>query len=489
MSWARLIIALGLAGCAHSPFAGTWYKHRPLVLRLEPSGVAIFHSTPEQLSSRPMARGTWAESEGQLLVVVPPGGCLGTPNERAEFFSLRFVEGVPQSLRVELVSAGYCPELDAMVAEEYRAAAGSQATAKRPSGDWHKVDTHIAQGTVAELKDNGRFAVLVPRYTQSGTSEGIGYTAVTAGTWSSRADLLEFVDDQHGPCSNPAKTHYRVGAGAGHQATFTPLADSCQAMRDLNATPWTHLPAIADLFDACDGPAADNLVGRWLAPLDPLVRIHPDGSIKVTIDAASLATIMQGSWQADEREGGIAVRIPRGGCAAEPSVLTEYALLPKGAGSLNWAHRLRGCDRFEPLRGQEFRGLVRLSGTGAGSGSWSGDWHPQPPLYWIVAFFPNGQYAIALPRGSETHLLAFGTWLRDGNQVRFQEQAGTCQHSPGESVGSYTIDSGTATGTYRTMRLHKRQDACAMRSPFDGATWLSHLPPPAPDHDTTFDGQ
>lgn len=79
-------------------------------------------------------------------------------------------------------------------------------------------------------------------------------------------------------------------------------------------------------------------------------------------------------------------------------MVTEFRLVPNGIEDLTWAARVHGCERFESLRGQELRGLVRASGSAAGRAlPWSGDWHPLPAPYWIVAFLPSGQYEIGLP--------------------------------------------------------------------------------------------
>src|ERR1044071_1142796 len=108
------------AGCAHDArFTGTWYRPIPRVLRLEPDGAAIFGASPEQALHRPLARGTWAASDGQILVVIPSEGCANAPNARGGFFSLRFIDGAPPRLRVEIVSLGQCLAFDGMVAEEY----------------------------------------------------------------------------------------------------------------------------------------------------------------------------------------------------------------------------------------------------------------------------------------------------------------------------------------------------------------------------------
>lgn len=122
MKGVLLVLLFTAAGCAHDArFAGTWYRPIPLTLRLEPNGAATFDAPRNPSQRRPLARGTWTESDGQLLVVIPPGGCLGTPNARAGFFSLRFIDGhgAPARLRVELVSLDDCRPLAAVVAEEY----------------------------------------------------------------------------------------------------------------------------------------------------------------------------------------------------------------------------------------------------------------------------------------------------------------------------------------------------------------------------------
>jgi hypothetical protein len=421
---------------------------------------------------------------------------VGRPNAHANFYSLHFIEGVRPRLRADLVSSSQCPQLDAIVAEEYTTTPGSGATAGNPVGDWHKVDTHLAQGAVAEFKPDGRYAILVPRYTQSDTSQGIGYTAVTAGKWSGNADMLELEDDQHAVASKEARTsHVRMLAGASNQATMLPLADSRETVRELAASPWTRIPAIADLPDGGEGgPSAGKaaIVGRWRVSLDPVVRLDPDGTVKVALDRAGLdrTPVMRGSWQPGTRdEKGVEVRIGRGDCAAEPTVVTEFRLVPNGVEGLTWAARVHGCERFEPLRGQELRGLVHASGSAAGRAlSWSGDWHPQPTPYWIVAFFPSGQYEIVLPKGDETWILAFGTWSLAGNQLTLHEQAGYCQQRPEDALGTYRINLAPSAAN-RTLRLQKRVDTCAMRAPFDGAAWLPQLPSRAPSRDVTFDGQ
>ena len=255
MRWVVGFLSLALCGCAHDArFVGTWYRAIPLVLRLEPDGAASFEAGRPEAQRRPAARGTWAASDGQILVVIPRGGCVGVPDAGATFFSLRFVspeivspavaspgfvgpgvpEGTPPRLRVELVSLAGCPALETVVAEEYVAAPASQATASRPQGAWRKVDTHIAQGAVARLEEDGRYAILLPRYTQQGTSDGIGYTAITAGSWSSQNDLVELVEAHESWSTGPTRSsHWRWRPDGAHREAWTPQPDTREELRDL----------------------------------------------------------------------------------------------------------------------------------------------------------------------------------------------------------------------------------------------------------------
>jgi hypothetical protein len=428
--------------------------------------------------------------------VIPSEGCIDAPKARGGFFSLRFIDGAPPRLRVELVSRGHCPAFDGIVAEEYVAPPDSRASAGSPVGDWRKVDTHIAQGAVASFKDDGRYAILQPRYTQEGTSQGIGYEAVTAGRWSSHDDVLELADGHLVSCATPSRTsrpHLLAEVGP-QRMTWRPLLDTCEAVRDLAGPGWTRVPDLADGADSRSGAAPDSppVIGRWRIPLDPLVRLAPDGGFAVSLTASGLERVMEGSWQPRAgAEAGVQVRSWRGGCAVEPTLVTEVTFASRAAGTLTSASWVGGCARFAPLRGLELRDLVRVpSGRGDVDSPWAGDWRPRTTLFWIVAFFANGQYAIALPAGNETRILAFGTWLLAGNRLALHEQAGYCQLGPEDGDGSYSVDLGAAAGPQPTLLLRRRDDTCAMRAPLDGAR-ASPWAPDAdhPPHDATFDGQ
>jgi len=491
-----LPVAFVAAACAHDArFTGTWYRPIPLLLRLEPGGAASFGASPEQARGRRLTGGTWAASDGQILVVFP-SECPGAPTARGGFFSLRFIDGAPPRLRVELVSRGQCQAFDGMVAEEYVAAPDSRASARSPVGDWRKVDTHIAQGAVASFKDDGRYAILLPRHTQEGTSQGIGYQAVTAGRWSSHGDVIELADGHLVSCATPSRTsrpHLLAEVGA-QRMTWRPLPDTCEAVRDLAGPGWTRVPDLADGTDSRSGAAPDSppVIGRWRIPLDPLVRLAPDGGFAVSLTASGLERVMEGSWQPRAgAEAGVQMRSWRGGCAVEPTLVTEVTLASRATGTLTPASWVGGCERFAPLRGLELRELVRVSsGRGDVGSPWDRDWRPRAAPFWIVAFFANGQYAMALPVRDESRILAFGTWSLAGDRLALHEQAGYCQRSPGDGDGSYSVDLGAAAGPQPTLLLRRRDDTCTVRAPLDGA----RASPWAPDadhplHDATFDGQ
>jgi hypothetical protein len=172
-------------------------------------------------------------------------------------------------------------------------------------------------------------------------------------------------------------------------------------------------------------------------------------------------------------------------------VVTELALVPQTGGALTSELGIRGCERFEPLRGRELRDLVRVTpGHSDAPSAWAGDWHPRAPLVWIVAFFAGGQYEVVLPMGDETRILAFGTWALAGDQLTLREQAGFCQRRPEDVEGAYTVDLGTGQGAESILHLRRSHDACPLRAPLDGARGSPWIPSgDRPFHDATFDGQ
>jgi hypothetical protein len=519
MKWVLGVAFLAVWGCGHDArFVGTWYRAIPLALRLEPDGAASFEASRPEAPRRPAARGTWAASDGQILVVIPRGGCVGVPAAGATFFSLRFVgpeivspagaaspgfvspglpEGTPPRLRVELVSLGGCPVLETAVAEEYVLAPGSRATAPRPVGDWRKVDTHIAQGAVARLEEDGRYAILLPRYTQQGTSDGIGYTAITAGSWSSQSDVVELVEaHETWSTSRSRSSHWRWLPDGAHGVAWAAQPDTREELRDLAGPGWIRVPSLAEGADPAPGPeAADgtgSVVGRWRVPLDPRLRLGADGDFAVSLTDLDGEALMRGSWQARGGErAGVHLRSWRGACAAEPTVVTELTLVPQAGGALTSQPGVHGCERFGPLRAQALRDLVRVTpGQGDAASPWAGDWHSQATLAWIVALFAGGQYEVVLPVGDETRILAFGTWALAGDQLILREQAGFCQRRPEDVVGAYTVDLRTLGAADPILHLRRSHDACPLRAPLDGARATPWRP--SADHpfrDATFDGQ
>jgi hypothetical protein len=254
------------------------------------------------------------------------------------------------------------------------------------------------------------------------------------------------------------------------------------------------VPALAELTDLPSSTAsgAGALIGRWQVPLDPLVHLAADGTFAVSLTPSGNDPVMHGAWQPlGGAQAGVQLRSWRGGCAVEPTLVTELTLTSRTDGGLAATWGVRDCQRFEPLHGLEWRDLVRIApGSGEVGAPWTGDWRPRESHFWIVAFFANGQYEFALPVGHETRILAFGTWSLAGDQLTLHEQAGYCQRRPEDGDGTYVIDRGIGAPRPPTLRLRRRDDPCAMRAPLDGAKTSPWVPPgDHPFHDATFDGQ